>query len=233
MTRAQASAEQAHAALATALAAAHGGEFRHLDAIVAALTHADVDVRLQAARLCERIGPSAAVAPLSRMATADPSSDVRNQALCALVGVGRIGGVPALIEALGDREAARRDDARWALVRVLGKGVAPWLADEIDPPDPQERTRVLAHWHAIAAGFDANTCYALGAPASPLSFIEELRTTPSGPVDAALGMLTEWTGEDFGHGPRARVLAKWRTWWDSHAAGYTAGRRYFRGAAVP
>jgi hypothetical protein len=228
-----ASTAEVRAALQTALAAAMAGELRHLGSIVAALDHADDEVRLSAARLCERIGPSAAIAPLSRMAVSDRVSDNRNQAICALLGIGRPAGVPALIDALGDPEGARRDDARWALVRLLGKDLAHLLADEIDPPDPQERVRVTAWWREHAAGFDPTLCHAFGAPASPLLFIDELRASRSAAPDAALAMLTEWTGEDFGHGPRARVLAKWQRWWQSHAAAYPPGRRMFRGVPVP
>lgn len=227
------SSTETRAAMAAALAAATGGDFTRLDAIVGALGHPDDEIRLEAARLCERIGCSAAIGPLSRMAVTDQASDNRNQAICALLAIGRPAGVPALIAALGAADAARRDDARWALYRLLGKAVVPLLADEADDLDAKERERVEAFWRGNQTRFDAGRCYAFGLPASPERWIDELRADRSGVADAAWAALSDWTGEDFGHKPRAKVLARWQAWWDANRDRYEPGRRCFQGRPVP
>src|SRR5262245_25895757 len=116
--------------LDVALALAETGDFAGLDTIVDALASDNAEVQIKAAYYCERIGFSAAIEPLSRMAVGDQVSDNRNQAIYALAAIGRPAVVPVLIAALDDADTERRQDARTALYRVVGKGVLPFLADE-------------------------------------------------------------------------------------------------------
>jgi HEAT repeats len=221
--------------LQAALMLAQAGDFSGIDTIVSALANEDGEVRIKAAFYCQRIGCAAAIAPLTRMATSDSLSDNRNQAIYALVGIGRPAGVPAIIAALDDAEPERRDDARTALYRLFGKPVLPVLTDEVDEGgrDEEERAGVAAWWQAQSARFDPELVYFMGKPASPGVFIHELKTTKTLLPDAILGALGDWTGQDFGQAPRSKVTAKWEKWWAADRSHYEAGRRYYYGHRVP
>ncbi len=219
--------------LNAALAQAEQGDFSELAFIVDALTHADASVRLRAAYVCQRIGSASAVAPLSKMATSDPASENRNQAICALATIGALDAVPALIAALDDEDGERREDARAALYQLLGDAVLRLTADEVDGPDPAERERVADWWQQHEAGFDPALVYAFGEPASPAVFIRRIKSARSMLPDAYLDALRDWTGQDFGQKPLTKTIAKWDAWWEAHAGDYARGRRYFYGRAVP
>lgn len=215
-----------------ALAAAQDGDFSGVTTIVAALTHADAGVRLRAAYCGQRIGPAAAVDPLSEMARRDPESDNRNQATYGLAGVGLPAAVAALIDVLADEDDSRRDDARTALYRVVGRRVLAQLADG-DVRDERERDRVAEWWRTQSSRFDPARVYAMGEPASPATFIRELKASRTNLPDAYLNSLRDWTGQDFGQSPRSTVVKQWEKWWAAHRGGYEPGRRYFYGHLVP
>lgn len=221
--------------LDAALALAQAGDFVGLDTIVDALASDDAEVRIKAAYCCERIGFSAAIEPLSHMVTDDPVSDNRNQAIFALVGIGRPVVVPALIAALDDDDDERREDARVALYRVIGKDVLRLLADEDGggAREPTESDWVAAWWQTQSARFDPALVYAMGELASPGVFIHQLKATRTALPDAILNALHDWTGNNFGQSPLPKVIAKWEKWWAKNSANYEAGRRYFYGHRVP
>ncbi len=218
-----------------ALALAEVGDFAGLDTIIDALASDDAEVRIKAAYCCKRIGFSAAIEPLSHMVADDPVSDNRNQAIFALAGIGRPAVVSALITALADDDAERREDARVALYRVIGKDVLRLLADEDggSARDPTESRRVAAWWQAQSVRFDLALVYAMGDLASPGVFIRQLRATRTALPDAILNALRDWTGNDFGQSPLPKVIAKWEKWWAKNGTNYEAGRRYFYGHRVP
>lgn len=218
-----------------ALERAKAGDFSGLPAIVGALTHDDDGVRIRAAYCCQRIGPPSAIEPLSRMAAGDPVSDNRNQAMFALAAIGRPAVVEPLMAGLEDEDAERRADARVALYQVLGIAALRVTADEEDEGarDEEEPRRVADWWHAQAARFDAARVYAYGEPASPGVFIAQLEAAQSSLPDALLDALRDWTGQEFGEAPLARVTAQWSTWWPANTRAFEAGRRYFYGHPVP
>ena len=86
-------------------------------ALVAALRHADPDVRRAAARGLGRIGPPAIAA--LKLALADPDQEVRRSAVEALrwIGPAAKAAEPVLIEALRDTD----DQIRRSAARALGK----------------------------------------------------------------------------------------------------------------
>ena len=221
--------------LEDALALARTGDFSGLDVLVAALASDDAEVRIKAAYYCERIGFPAAIGPLSRMAAEDSESHNRNQAIYALVGVGRPAVVPALVAALNDPDGERREDARTALYRLLGRDVLPLLSDEEwgDGRDPDEAERVAEWWRKAEANFDPGLVYYMGEPASPGLFIEQLKQTQTSLPDALLNPLSDWTGEDFGQQPLPKVISRWEKWWGANREKYVPGRRYFYGHPVP
>jgi hypothetical protein len=222
-------------ALDDAIARAQTGDFSGWDTIREALESPDTEVRTAAAGACERIGFSAAVELLSRMATSDRDTDARNQAIYALVAVGKPAVVPVLIAVLEDEEHERRQDSRTALYRVLGKDVFSVLADEDGgpDPDPEESGRVTRWWQSRKDRYQADRVYAFGELASPAVFIEEVKKVPVPLPDAHLNALRDWTGQDFGQTPIRKVIQKWEKWWAEHRDRYEPGRRYFYGHSVP
>jgi HEAT repeat protein len=221
--------------LESALAQAQQGDFSGLDTIVDALTSENGEVRIKAAYYCQRIGFSAAIEPLSRMALDDPVSDNRNQAIFALVGIGRAGVVPVLISALDDEDVERREDARVALYNVLGKDVLSLLGDEEGGVDRDlaETLRLATWWETHAARFEPERVYSVGELASPGTFIGQLKAAQTSLPDAILDALCDWTGEDFGNAPLKTVITKWERWWSKNSGSYEPGRRHFFGHVVP
>jgi hypothetical protein len=195
------------------------------------------DVRIRAAWLSGRTGSHQAMEAVADMARHDPVSANRNQAIFALVGIGRPAVVPVLAEALGDPDRERRNDARAALYRPLGRGVTRLLADEDehDHADPQEPARVMDWWHEQSGRFDPERVYFMAEPASPGAFIGPLEARRHDVVpDAILNALSDWTGQDFGRRlPLSGAIRKWQSWWSANRDYYEAGRRYFHGYPVP
>jgi hypothetical protein len=218
-----------------ALGLARSGHFQGLDVIVQCLSDADEEVRLDAADASMHIGFTAALDPLSAMIRADPMSDNRSQAIYALVGLGRPAVVPVLVGALGDDDIKRRQDARAALYRVLGREVVPLLGDEDggENRDPDEIPRTLAWWETQAQNFRAEWSYVQGKPGSPGALIEALKASPSEWPDAILNALEDWTGRNLGERPLSEIVADWERWWTDHRDEYELGRRYFYGYRVP
>lgn len=221
--------------LEVALELAKAGNFVGIDTIIDALASGNEEVRSKAAYYCARIGFSTAIEPLSYMVAHDSMSDNRNQAIFALVGIGRPAVVPALIAALDDEEDDRREDARVALYRVVGKDILQLLADDDggDARDPAESGQVAAWWQTQSARFDPALVYAMGELASPGLFIRQLKTTRTSLPDAILNALHDWTGNDLGQSPLPEVIAKWEKWWTKNDVNYEEGRRYFYGHPVP
>lgn len=218
-----------------ALERAKTGDFSGLPAVVTALTHEDDGVRIRAAYVCQRIGPTIAVEPLSHMARRDPVSDNRNQAIYALASIGRPAVVPVLIAALADEDAARRDDVRTALYQVLGTELLSVVSDDENggERDEDEVARVSGWWEAQSAQFDATRVYAFGQLAGPAIFISQLGAATSPLPDAYLDALRDWTGQEFGQTPLSKVKRQWEKWWATNRDQFEAGRRYFFGRVVP
>jgi hypothetical protein len=215
-------------------AQAKSGDFSGVSTILGGLSDGNQDVRLRSAYVAGRIGLPQAIEPLSVMALRDRVSDNRNQAIFALVAIGRPAAVPTLIGALHDEEVERRMDARIGLYRMLGPDVfAPLVEEDADEgPDQAEIDRVTAWWDARAAQFDAGKVYAFGVLATPEVFILQASAATATP-DAYFHALTDWTGQDFGERPATAVLRKWMAWWSAHEREYEPGRRYFFGRLVP
>ena len=216
---------------------AGSGDFSGLPVLIAGLGSANEDVRLRAAWLNGRVGSPQAMAGVADLARHDPVSAIRNQAMFALVGIGRPAVVPVLAAALGDPDPGRRDDARTALYRLLGHSVIRLLADEDeqDQADPREPARVMAWWGARSGQFDPELVYFRAEPASPGVFIGQVEARRHDAVpDAILNALSDWTGQDFGRRlPLSETVGKWQSWWTANREHYAAGRRYFHGYLVP
>lgn len=216
---------------------AESGDFSGLPVLVGALRSENEDARIRAAWLSGRIGSPHAMAALADMARHDPVSVIRNQAIFALAGIGRPAVVAVLAAALGDPVRDRRDDARTALYRLLGRGVIRLFAheDANEHADPHEPVRVMAWWREHSGQFDPERVYFMAEPASPGVFIDRIEGRRHDVVpDAILNALSDWTGQDFGQRlPLAGTIRKWQTWWSANREHYEAGRRYFHGHLVP
>ncbi len=216
---------------------AESGDFSGLPVLIEGLRSENHDVRIRAAWLSGRIGSRQATEAVADMARNDPVSANRNQAIFALAGIGRPAVVPVLAEALSDPDRDRRNDARTALYRLLGRGVTRLLADEDgqDHADPEEPGRVMDWWREQSGQFDPERVYFMAEPASPGVFIGQLEARRHDVVpDAILNALNDWTGQDFGRRlPLPGVIRKWQSWWSANHEHYEAGRRYFHGYPVP
>lgn len=220
--------------LDAAVTLAESGDFTGLGTIVDALASDDNEVRIKAAYCCERIGFPAAIGPLTRIVSSDDQSDNRSQAMYALCSIGRPAAVPPLIAGLSDEDEGCRDSARTALFRVIGPRLLPYLVDEEGgESDPEERDRMEKWWRTQSARFDPALVYTKGEPASPGTFIRQLKTTRTVLPDAILDMLHDWTGQNFGASPKSKAIAKWEKWWMASRARYRRGHRYFFGHLVP
>lgn len=220
-------------ALQGVVADAQAGVFSGFDMIIHALLHDDREVRLDAAYCCKRIGFSAALDPLCRMAHSDSASENRAQAIYGLGGIGRPSAIPAIVRALGDEEDECREAARTVLYRMVGADVLPLVGDEGDELDPAEPARVGQWWAAHSQRFDSARVYAMGELAGPHVFIRRIKETATPLPDAYLNLLRDWTGQDFGEAPLPRVIEQWENWWVRNKLSYEPGRRYFFGHRVP
>jgi len=220
------------AQLDTAFEQAKRGDFDKAGTIVAYLTDKNPEIRVKAAWYSQQIGIPSAIKNLANMAIKDPISDNRNQAIHALAGVGRPEVIPTLIAALNDEDDERRSDARTALYHLLGKQVLPLLADEFER-DSDEARRLANWWEERSGNFNNSWVYFMGEAVTPESFIKELKVKRPAIPDQILFALRDWTGEDFGQEPIAKVISKWEKWWGNHKQEYIVGRRYFYGHLVP
>jgi hypothetical protein len=216
---------------------AESGDFSGLPVLIEGLRSENDDVRIRAAWLSGRVGSPQAMEALADMARHDPISAIRNQAIFALVGIGRPVVVPVLAEALGDPDRDRRNDARTALYRLLGRMVTTLLADEDeqDHADPEEPVRVMDWWREQSGRFDPERVYFMAEPASPGVFIGQLEARRHDVApDAILNALSDWTGQNFGRRlPLSGTIRKWQSWWSANREHYEAGRRYFHSYPVP
>lgn len=215
---------------------AESGDFSGLPVLIDGLRSENDDIRIRAAWLSGRIGSHQATEAVADMVRNDPVSANRNQAIFALVGIGRLGVVPVLAEALGDLDRDRRNDARTALYRLLGRGLTRLLAneDEYDHADPAEPVRVMDWWREQSGKFDHERVYFMAEPASPGVFIGQLEARRHDVVpDAILNALSDWTGQNFGRRlPLQGTVREWRSWWSANREHYAPGRRYFHGYLV-
>jgi HEAT repeat protein len=106
--------------------------------LIAALGHADEDVRRASARALGQIGPAAI--PAVQQALAAPQEPVRRYAVQALGWIGPPA-LPALIEALDNNDAPVRASAARELGRLGPEASAarPALVEAVDDPDPKVR----------------------------------------------------------------------------------------------
>lgn len=121
------------------------GDPRAIPTVVAALDDDDPGVRRRACRACTRLGTSAGVPRLGRLARADPRLAVRVEAVEALghVGDDRDEVFEALEAVLDDDEA----DLRWEAVTALGRLDHPrarFVLRQVVEDDPDESVRERA-----------------------------------------------------------------------------------------
>ncbi len=218
--------------LEAAVALARTGSDEGRDVLLRGLEHKDPMVRSRAAFLLGQIGPSWAIEPLATRLR-DPVSAVRNEVVFALLGTRRAAAVPLLIRALEDPDPDRREDARVALVTLLGKPMAAVLA-EMEEEVPDEAGQARAWWKANAARFPGDGAWDAGEPLSIERWIRELGKASPETVEILNDRLADWTGEDpaFGAEGQAAAAAAWRAWWRKHGSRFPAGRRYFWGRPV-
>jgi len=88
-----------------------------VDALVESLAHDDSYLRKNAASLLGLMEAEAAIAPLSKLLTQDPSIDVRCAAATALGRMGADAAVPGLVDAL----AVRDEDIQFSAISALGR----------------------------------------------------------------------------------------------------------------
>lgn len=199
-----------------------------------ALRHDDLEVRARAAaclRQLDRDGVSnqllaAAVRVLARRAPAGAAALLLDQLPAlgddplvaeireALPALALRGGKaePALIDALKDRNALRREAAALALARVDAPGVRPALRGLLTDPERLVRQRVamalarLGEKEAIPVLIEQ-----MDQPLSPaFGHVEEVLMQLAGPRSPHLA--------DEGEAARQRYRQAWQAWWKEHAA---------------
>lgn len=205
------------------------GSLEGRDLFIQSLQNPDPEVRLEAAGLLGQIGPSWAIAPVGELLN-DPKSYLRNEAIFALMNIGRAGVVPWLIKALADQDDERREDARVALATLLGDEIP--ISSGTDETGEQETGRVAMWWDSAKARFQSDLCYYNGRVSSLSEWIASLKNASPVHFDWVTQRLHWYTGVDFGTDPAETVAAKWALWWRDHSATYEVGCRYFYGHSV-
>lgn len=212
--------------------AAARGDLRDRSAFLDALRAPSPGRRMEAASRLGEIGPLWAIDPIAAL-LGDRDADVRNVAIVALQNIGRPESVPHLIAALRDVEADRREDARAALVVLLGEDVPVSLDGDEDGTDAAEEPRRVARWWADAsARFAPGTFLDSGEPVSIGDWIASLPSSPPGRRSWAASRLGWWTGQDFGPLDAPGFDEGWRRWWGENAGRFHVGRRYYHGFDV-
>lgn len=215
--------------LEAAFALAQHGIFEGKDVFLNALSDRQEWARLKAAEMLHQIGPSWAISQLGNLLN-DEESYIRNQAIWALVGVGRPAVVPFLIQALQDPDEERREDGRAALVLLLGKEVP--VVSGLEGETEEEFTRVYHWWRDRQAYYDEARCYYRGNPISLGQWIRMLDTSPQPTREWITDSLKWWTGLELGSASDPKLALVWEEWWSENSHLYEVGRRYFYGHVV-
>jgi hypothetical protein len=217
------------------------GIFHGVATLMVELGSSSWSVRSSAAHYLGRIGAPRSLPLLAKIAESDPESQTRNVGIYALEGLGRGACISPLIACLDDSDPARREDARTALVRVLGKSVLSVLSDDMELYDEDagepgkdvgEVSRVRSWFTSVSSQFLPDKVYYMGVFAHPRVFIAQLRENMNTPMDAVLMKLEDWTGESFGSKPIKKVVGQWESWLGKHGGEYQAGQRYFYGYKI-
>ena len=214
-----------HARFDAALQLAQQGSAVGHGALRAGLKHEDPMVRSRAAYLIGQIGGAWTIKPLAEQLN-DPIEIVRNEVIFALMNTYHPAAVPHLLKALEDEDSDRVEDARVALVTLLGPKMGALLA-EIEEDVEEEAELARAWWAVNASRFDPNTRYDRGKPVSVGRWVDELESAPPELLAIISDRLTTWTGEDWQSGPG--IDQTWRVWWQTNAERFPPGRRYYWG----
>ena len=124
-----------------------------VDSLIQGLTHKNSAIRRQSAELLGRIGDSNAVEPLIQLAQSDKEVSVRRATVTALMAIGDVRALPALVNALGDSDSSVRSDARNA-VKNFKEAAIPELINGLKSSNVQVRIDsvfLLADLKATAA----------------------------------------------------------------------------------
>jgi len=214
---------------------------RPLASVRARLSHGDSTARaaliaavdedpLEAAALLGDVGAAWTIEPLAELAR-HPDPSIRNEAIIGLARTNSALAIPPLLCALEDPELERRDDARVALVSLIGSEIVDHLADEGDD-DPGERARAETWWRGNKHRFADDVAIHRGSPLSIEAAVEELEVSRPEVIGARLDTIQNWVGSDVeGDTPAAKVKAM-RVWWDQNRERFVDGRRYFQGHPV-
>jgi hypothetical protein len=209
---------------------AQQGIFEGRTAILNALGNEDPEVRIRSVILAGHIGARWAIAPTAQLLR-DEESSVRGEAIQALLNISRAAVVPWLIEALGDEEEERREDASVSLFQLIGDDV-PIQAGIGDEDRDVESTRVREWWQSASAGYSPDLCYYRGRLLSLDEWIARLKSPSVAHQRWVLYRLLWWTGQDFGSDPSAKLARQWAAWWKTNSQRFQTGYRYFYGHLV-
>jgi hypothetical protein len=176
-----------------------------------------------------QIGAIWALTPLGTLLE-DNESYIRNEAIFALLGIGRPAVVSWLIKALRDEDEERREDARVALFQLLGNSVP--TSEDFGKEDEDEAERVMQWWQKESTHFDPALCYYRGKPISLGDWITSLRTGSRAYLEWAAPRLHWWTGVDFGSTLSPEFAERWEQWWQQNNTLSQTGCRYFYGHVV-
>ncbi len=223
------SSPDARSRLRNAFYAAQHGRLKR-QTFLDALENEDPEVRLEAVQMLGQIGASWAIESLGERLD-DEESYVRNEVIFALSSIGRPAVVPWLIKALRDEDEERVEDARVALIQVLGDPVAPILA-QFGEGTGGEAVRAAEWWKSESWRYNDGTVYHRGEPASLAVWVATLRGASDAGLHAIAERLKCWTGQDFGSPSSPGFADRWEGWWGERGAEFQPGRRYFYGRPV-
>jgi HEAT repeat protein len=205
---------------------AQRGDFSGRDVMIEALESEP----LTAAEMLGRIGAPWSVDALSTLLR-HPDPGVRNEAILGLARTNRTAAVPALIDALEDPDEERREDARVALVSLVGPRIAQVLASD-GASLPGERRAALDFWRQNAPQFPGDVAIFEGRPLAIGEVLAEAERSSPAVAEALIDLILIWSGAQLSEGTTAERLQELRAWWDANRARFQTGRRYFFGHLV-
>ena len=222
--------ENAKARLDAAFELAKLGQIQELKPVfVELLQNRDPDLRAEAAHRLGWIGTSWSVDQLGSLVN-DVNRDVRHDSIFALAETCRVSAGDRLAEGLLNRDLETREDARVALVALLGQSAAEGLDFILKPK--QEYARFMQWWVENQTRFDVTVCYAEGEITDVRRWIDMLRDAPR-PVKSWMDeRLRYWTGFVPGGKVGEATYHVWNQWYKSYGGTFKPGNRYFFGHAI-
>jgi hypothetical protein len=203
------------------------GDFCGRDALIEALK---ADDPAHAANVLGRIGAPWALGPVAAL-LGHPDTTVRNEAIFALARTSRAAAVPLLLGALADPDPERREDARVALISLVGPGIAGALNATGDE-DEGEIERAKAWWEQNRSLYPEAVALRDGEPLSIGDLMAELDRASPEVQSSIIDEIQTFTGAPLPDADPVRQADSLREFWRSRGADFEVGKRYFFGHPV-